>query len=46
MVGDIRFGKDGEWVEPRLIYVQERGITGNDIGQFKSAGHEIILYPG
>jgi len=46
VVGDARFGQEGEWVEPRLIYVQERGITGNDLEQFKSAGHEIILYPG
>jgi len=45
VVGDVRFGKDGEWVEPRLIYVQERGIKGNDIEQFKQPGHEIVLYP-
>ncbi len=45
VVGDVRFGKDGEWVEPRLLYVQERGITGNDLEQFKQPGHEVVLYP-
>jgi branched-chain amino acid transport system substrate-binding protein len=45
VVGDVKFGKDGEWVEARMLYVQERGITGNDIEQFKQPGHEVVLYP-
>ncbi len=46
VVGDVRFGRDGEWVEPRIVYVQERGITGNDLEQFKKPGKEVIVYPG
>ncbi len=46
VVGDVRFGRDGEWVEPRIVYVQERGITGNDLEQFKAPGKEVIVYPG
>jgi branched-chain amino acid transport system substrate-binding protein len=45
VVGDVKFGKDGEWVEPRILYVQERGIAGNDLEQFKAPGKEIVLYP-
>jgi branched-chain amino acid transport system substrate-binding protein len=46
VVGDIKFGKDGEWAEARVLFIQYRGITGNDIEQFKKPGTEVILYPG
>ena len=45
VVGDIKFGARGEWAEPRVLYVQYRGIVGNDIEQFKQAGKQVILYP-
>jgi branched-chain amino acid transport system substrate-binding protein len=43
--GDIKFGKDGEWAEPRMLMVQFQGITGNDIDQFKDPKKTIILDP-
>jgi branched-chain amino acid transport system substrate-binding protein len=46
VVGDLKFGKDGEWAEARVLFIQYRGITGNDIEQFKKPGTEVILYPG
>jgi branched-chain amino acid transport system substrate-binding protein len=43
--GDIKFGKDGEWAEPRMLMVQFQGITGNDIDQFKDPKKTVILDP-
>lgn len=45
VAGDIKFGARGEWAEPRVLYVQYRGIVGNDVEQFKQAGKQVILYP-
>jgi branched-chain amino acid transport system substrate-binding protein len=45
VVGDITFGPDGEWVEPRMFAVQFRNIKGNDIQQFTQAGKEVIIFP-
>ncbi|MCP3446762.1 amino acid ABC transporter substrate-binding protein [Bradyrhizobium sp. CCGUVB14] len=45
VVGDIAFGPDGEWVEPRMFAVQFRNIKGNDIQQFTQAGKEVIIFP-
>ncbi|WP_315838425.1 amino acid ABC transporter substrate-binding protein [Bradyrhizobium prioriisuperbiae] len=45
VIGDVTFGADGEWVEPRMFAVQFRNIKGNDIQQFTQAGKEVIIYP-
>ncbi len=45
IIGDIKFGKDGEWVEPRMFTVQYRNIVGNGIEQFTQPGRSVILYP-
>lgn len=45
IVGDITFGPDGEWTEPRNIFVQYHGIKSNDIEQFRDDLHITILYP-
>ena len=45
VVGDVRFAKNGEWAEGRPLYVQYRGIRGNDLEEWKKPGHEIVLYP-
>ncbi|HEX7969964.1 MAG TPA: amino acid ABC transporter substrate-binding protein [Stellaceae bacterium] len=46
VVGDVKFAANGEWAEPRIIFVQYRGITGNDIAQFKKPGTQVVVYPG
>jgi branched-chain amino acid transport system substrate-binding protein len=43
--GDIKFGKDGEWDQSRMLMVQFQGITGNDLEQFKDPKHTVILDP-
>ena len=45
IVGDITYGKDGEWAEPRLVWTQFRGIKGNDLTQFESPATEAVLLP-
>ncbi len=45
VVGDITYGKDGEWAEPRLIWTQFRGIKGNDLAQFENPAVEAVLLP-
>ncbi len=45
IVGDITYGKDGEWSEPRLIWTQFRDIKGNDLAQFETPDVEAVLLP-
>jgi branched-chain amino acid transport system substrate-binding protein len=45
IVGDVKFGPDGEWETSRILFVQYRNIEGNDIGQFRQRGKAVILYP-
>jgi branched-chain amino acid transport system substrate-binding protein len=45
IVGDIRFGTDGEWEKPRVLEIQWQGIKGNDLDQFKDTKVEAILSP-
>jgi len=45
IVGDITYGKDGEWAEPRLVWTQFRGIKNNELSQFEDPAHEAVLLP-
>ena len=45
VVGDIRFGPNGEWVEPRVLSVQFQNVKSNDMEQFRDPKTEVILYP-
>jgi branched-chain amino acid transport system substrate-binding protein len=45
VVGDISFNPDGEWTEPRNLFVQYHGIKGNDLDQFRDDSRITILYP-
>ena len=45
VVGDISFGPDGEWTEPRNLFVQYHGIDGNNLEQFRDDSRITILYP-
>ena len=31
VMGDIKFGVNGEWAEPRVLQVQFQGISGHDV---------------
>jgi branched-chain amino acid transport system substrate-binding protein len=45
VVGDIRFGKDGEWAKSRVFFTQFQHVTGNSIDQFNDTTHEVIVWP-
>jgi branched-chain amino acid transport system substrate-binding protein len=45
IVGPIKFGPDGNWVESRLIMAQYRDVKNKDIDQFRHPGKQIILQP-
>jgi branched-chain amino acid transport system substrate-binding protein len=45
VVGDIEFGKDGEWDKPRMVVTQFQNIEPNSVEQFKSGAKQPILWP-
>ncbi len=45
VVGDIKFGPNGEWAEARTLEVQFQGVQGNGIDQFTNPTTEAILWP-
>jgi branched-chain amino acid transport system substrate-binding protein len=45
VVGDITFGKDGEWAKSRVFFTQYQHVTGNSMDQFKDTTHEVIVWP-
>jgi branched-chain amino acid transport system substrate-binding protein len=45
IVGPIRYGPTGEWANPRIVYVQFRGIADQDLDQFRKPGKQVIVAP-
>jgi branched-chain amino acid transport system substrate-binding protein len=45
IVGDIRFGKDGEWSKSRVLEVQWQNIKSNSLAEFRNTKTEVILEP-
>jgi branched-chain amino acid transport system substrate-binding protein len=45
VVGDIKFGKDGEWAQSRVLQVQFQNIKGNGLEQFKDVSVQEIAAP-
>ncbi len=45
VVGDVKFGKQGEWEEERTLAVQFQNITSNSIDDFRELKTEVIIYP-
>jgi branched-chain amino acid transport system substrate-binding protein len=45
VVGDITFGKDGEWEKSRVVFTQFQRVTGNSLDQFKDTTHEVVVWP-
>jgi branched-chain amino acid transport system substrate-binding protein len=45
VVGDIRFGANGEWAEPRNLLVQFQDIRDGDLEKYKKPGAKVILFP-
>jgi branched-chain amino acid transport system substrate-binding protein len=45
VVGELSFGKDGEWSKPRELFTQFQNIEPNNLDQFKSGAKQPILWP-
>ncbi len=45
IVGDIKFGANGEWAKERILFVQYQGVVGNDVNQFRQVGKQVIVFP-
>jgi len=45
ILGDVKFGADGEWVQSRVLQVQFQNIKGNDVGQFRDVSAQAIVAP-
>ncbi|OAI52595.1 branched-chain amino acid ABC transporter substrate-binding protein [Betaproteobacteria bacterium SCGC AG-212-J23] len=45
IVGPIKFGKDGEWAQARVVQAQFRGIADKDVEQFRQIGKQVVVYP-
>ncbi len=45
VVGDVKFGKLGEWAVERTLAAQFQNIKGNSIDDFRDLKTEVILYP-
>lgn len=45
VVGDVSFGKDGEWSKSRVFWTQIQHVTSNSIDQFKDTSHEPVVWP-
>jgi branched-chain amino acid transport system substrate-binding protein len=45
IVGQVKFGPDGEWEKGRVLLVQYQNIKGTDIAQFAGPGKRVVLFP-
>ena len=45
VVGDVKFGKGGEWDKSRILQVQFQNIKGNDVGQFRDLSTQVVVSP-
>lgn len=46
VVGEVRFGRGGEWAAPRVLTVQFRGIASGASAEFAKPGSRVVLAPG
>ena len=45
IMGNIKFGPDGEWAEPRILTIQYQGVKGHELDQYAKPGVQVILDP-
>ena len=45
IVGDIKYGANGEWAQPRVLEVQYHGVDGQGLDQWKTDQRQTILWP-
>jgi branched-chain amino acid transport system substrate-binding protein len=45
VVGEVRFGAEGEWARSRVLQVQYQNIKGHDIAQFTDLSNQVVVAP-
>jgi branched-chain amino acid transport system substrate-binding protein len=45
IMGDVKFGKGGEWEKGRMLQVQYHGIKSGELDQFKGMDTQTVLTP-
>ena len=45
VVGNVTFGEDGGWGQPRVLTVQFQNIESNSISEFKKPNTQAVVYP-
>ncbi len=45
VVGDVRFGANGELAQSRVLQVQFRNIKGHDLAEFKDISTQVVVWP-
>src|SRR5579871_641603 len=45
VVGDVKFGKDGEWAQERVLQIQFHDVKGNDVEQFRTMNTQTVVTP-
>jgi branched-chain amino acid transport system substrate-binding protein len=45
VLGDVKFGKGGEWAESRVLQVQFQNVKSADPGQFKDTSTQVVISP-
>jgi branched-chain amino acid transport system substrate-binding protein len=45
IMGDVKFGKGGEWEKGRMLQVQYHGIKSTDLEQFRGMDTQTVLTP-
>src|SRR5262245_6519726 len=45
VVGDVKFGSQGEWAQSRVPQVQFRNVKTNDLTQFKDISTQVVVAP-
>ena len=45
VLGDLAFGKDGEWASSRQLFTQFQNVVPNDLEQFRAGTKQAILWP-
>jgi branched-chain amino acid transport system substrate-binding protein len=45
ILGEVRFGEDGDWTEAKIVFEQFHDVKSNDVDQFRGGKTETILQP-
>ena len=45
VLGDVKFGKDGEWAQSRVLQIQFHDVKANDVEQFRTMNTQTVVTP-